>query len=81
MEEPILSMARAVKETPDDTQIMKSAQPGFIGYVGALAQAVQQITKQLGPGWAKPKSLGMAETDSSVPSPASPAAGRRKSKR
>ncbi|WGT64772.1 hypothetical protein [Variovorax paradoxus] len=64
MEEPILSMAQAVKETKDDTLIMKSAEPGYLGYIDALVQVLEQVTEQLGPGWAKkiPEGLGTPST-------------------
>lgn len=52
MEEPVLRMARAVKETQDDLQIMKNAQPGFLGWIEGLTGALNRATDLMGPGWA-----------------------------
>ena len=53
IEGPILRMAQAVKETQDDAQIMKNAQPGFLGWIEAMTETLNRATDLMGPGWAK----------------------------
>jgi hypothetical protein len=52
MEEAMLKMARAIKET-DDTEIFQAAKPSFHEYVSELTASVNRVTDLLGPGWAK----------------------------
>lgn len=53
MEEPVLNMARAVKATKDDAELLEATTPSFHEYVRRLADSVNEVTEILGPGWAK----------------------------
>lgn len=52
MEDPVLRMASAVKETQDDAEIMKNARPGFLGYIEGLTDALNRANALMGSGWA-----------------------------
>lgn len=69
MEEPILRMAKAVKETPNDAEVMQNANLGLVDYIRALTDALEQVTQQLGPGWANRQDAVEGAADARDPAP------------
>lgn len=58
MEESMVKMARSIKGADDDTKLMEVAGPWLKEYAFELADAVNQVTELLGPGWAKEVTSG-----------------------
>ncbi|SFU99329.1 Arc-like DNA binding domain-containing protein [Paenacidovorax caeni] len=53
MEDSIIKMAQAIKETEDETKLAKAAAEPLTEYIERLAGALEQVNRLLGPGWAK----------------------------
>lgn len=53
MEDAMVKMARAVKDTDDDAKLLLAATPSFREYARQMAESVNKVTEILGSGWAK----------------------------
>lgn len=51
MQEAIVSMSQAIKNTEDDTQLLSASKKSFLEYIELLTEQVNKITDLLGPGW------------------------------